>query len=72
MAFMAMAVLLDLNASLLEADDADVVTTMRALASGDLSEEALAEWVRAHEAGTDSATRTCSVLPMFECVATGT
>jgi prophage maintenance system killer protein len=44
-------VLLDLNGSSLEVDEPDVVTTMRELASGDLSEQGLADWVRAHQAG---------------------
>lgn len=37
---------LELNGHLLMADDADCVATFSALAAGDLSEEALAGWVR--------------------------
>lgn len=50
MAFIALAVFLDLNGSALDADETDVVTTMRALASGELSEDDLADWVRTRQA----------------------
>ncbi|MEK0085557.1 type II toxin-antitoxin system death-on-curing family toxin [Benzoatithermus flavus] len=36
----------ELNGHRLEAEDADCVVTFSALAAGDLSEEALADWVR--------------------------
>ncbi|MBF4509049.1 MAG: type II toxin-antitoxin system death-on-curing family toxin [Aeromicrobium sp.] len=45
-AFMAMAVFVGLNGFELVADEADVVTTIVALAAGALDEDALAEWVR--------------------------
>ena len=47
-AFVAMELFLGLNGQWLTADDADCVLTMLALASGDLSEEAFAAWIRAH------------------------
>jgi len=47
-AFVAMAVFVGLNGFELVADEADVVTTIVALAAGALDEDALAEWVRAH------------------------
>jgi death-on-curing protein len=37
---------LEINGQSLTADDADCVATMLALAAGELSEDALAEWVR--------------------------
>jgi death on curing protein len=45
-AFVVMAVFLELNGVELEAGEADVVTTLLALASGELSEGRLAVWVR--------------------------
>lgn len=45
-AFVAMAVFVGLNGFELVADEADVVTTIVALAAGALDEDALAEWVR--------------------------
>lgn len=45
-AFMAMAVFAELNGFELDAEEADVVDVMLRLASGDLEEEALAEWLR--------------------------
>ena len=47
-AFVAMELFLGLNGQWLTADDADCVLAMLALASGDLSEEAFAAWIRAH------------------------
>lgn len=47
-AFVTMAVFLEINGLELKAEEVDVVTTMVALAAGALDEEALAEWVRAH------------------------
>ena len=47
-AFVTMAVFLGLNGLALVADEADVVQTIVALASGGLEEDALAEWVRLH------------------------
>jgi death-on-curing protein len=46
--FLAMVTFLGLNGRTFDASDADVVATILALASGRLSEDALAEWVRAH------------------------
>ena len=45
-AFMAMAIFLGLNGHEIGASEADVVQTMLALASGALSEAALADWLR--------------------------
>lgn len=45
-AFVAMAVFVGLNGFELTAGEADVVTTIVALAAGALDEDALAEWVR--------------------------
>ncbi len=45
-AFVTMAVSLELNGVELEGDEAEVVTVMLALAAGELSEEQLAAWVR--------------------------
>jgi len=45
-AFVVMELFLELNGWSLEADDADCISTMEALAAGDLSEKALAEWLR--------------------------
>jgi len=47
-AFVTMAVFLGLNSLEFTATEADVVTTMVALAAGELDEVALAEWVRRH------------------------
>jgi death-on-curing protein len=44
-AFVAMAVFLELNGVTLEADEAKVVTVMLALAAGEMSEDQLASWV---------------------------
>jgi len=49
-AFVVMAVFLGLNGLEFTASEADVVTTMVALASGELDEETLADWVRLHSA----------------------
>jgi death-on-curing protein len=46
-AFVTMAVFLELNDVALEATEADVVTAMLALAAGELDEDRLASWVRA-------------------------
>jgi len=45
---MAMAVFAELNGFELEASEVDVVDVMLQLASGDLDERQLAEWLRAH------------------------
>jgi len=45
-AFVVMETFLELSGSALSADDADCVTTMLALAAGDLGEDALAAWIR--------------------------
>ena len=45
-AFLALVTFLGINRLQLDATDADVVTTMLALASGDLTEEQLARWFR--------------------------
>ncbi len=47
-AFMAMYAFLGLNGSQLVAPEPEVVITMLAVAAGDMSEERLAAWVRAH------------------------
>jgi death-on-curing protein len=47
-AFMVMAVFLGLNDCDLVTSEADVVTTIVALASGELGEDALEDWIRAH------------------------
>jgi death-on-curing protein len=49
-AFVVMAVLLGLNGLQFTASEADVVTTIVALASGEIEEDALAEWIRLHTA----------------------
>lgn len=48
-AFVALELFLVLNGAQLRAPDADCVLTMLALAAGDLSEEALASWIRQHQ-----------------------
>ena len=45
-AFVVMELFLTLNGWILQADDADCISTMLSLASGDLSEKALATWLR--------------------------
>jgi death on curing protein len=47
-AFLAMVVFLGLNGKDLDAPEAEVVATMLKVASGDLTESALARWVREH------------------------
>ena len=47
-AFVAIELFLDLNGQELRADDAECVMTMLAVASGALSEDALATWIRQH------------------------
>ncbi len=47
-AFLAMLVFLGLNGYDIEAPEADVVGVMVKLAAGDLSEQALARWIRLH------------------------
>lgn len=47
-AFMVMAVFLGLNGLAFTASEADVVTTIVALASGELDEHGLADWIRAN------------------------
>jgi len=49
-AFVVMELFLNLNGWALEADDANCITTMMALAAGDLSEKTLAVWLREHMA----------------------
>ena len=44
-AFVTMAVFLELNGAPLEADEAEVVTVMLSLAAGETTEEQLASWV---------------------------
>ncbi|WP_062365609.1 type II toxin-antitoxin system death-on-curing family toxin [Variovorax paradoxus] len=53
-AFVAMEVFLDLNGFELRATDHDCVLTTLKLAAGQLEEEALAEWIRAHLAPRSS------------------
>jgi death on curing protein len=47
-AFVAIELFLDLNGYVFVADDADCVLTTLQLAAGELSEEALADWIRAN------------------------
>ena len=47
-AFVVMAVFLGLNGLDVMASEADVVTTIVALASGELDENTLADWIRLH------------------------
>lgn len=47
-AFMAMAVFLDLNGLSLEAPEAKVVKIMLSVATGEMSEPALASWLQSH------------------------
>lgn len=47
-AFVVMELFLDLNGWALKADDADCISTMEALASGNLNEKALGSWLREH------------------------
>jgi len=47
-AFVVMELFLNLNGWSLEAEDADCISTMEALAAGDLSEKALVTWLREH------------------------
>src|SRR5574340_31114 len=49
-AFVVMAVFLGLNGLEFTASETDVVTTVVALAAGDLDEELLADWIRLHAA----------------------
>lgn len=49
-AFVAIELFLQLNGHELTADDSACVLTMLALAAGDLSEDALADWLRRHAA----------------------
>lgn len=46
--FLTMATFLGINGLALEATDAEVVTEILALASGTVSEDELADWIRAH------------------------
>lgn len=50
-AFVVMELFLNLNGWMLDADDAECISTMEALAAGKLAEEALAIWLRSHLAG---------------------
>jgi death-on-curing protein len=54
-AFVTMAVFLELNGVELKADEPEVVTVMLALAAGETGEEQLAAWVRARTATAGSA-----------------
>lgn len=47
-AFVVLELFLNLNAWILSADDADCISTMLALAAGNLSENLLADWLRKH------------------------
>ena len=49
-AFVVMAVFLGLNGLDLKTSESDVVTTIVALAAGELDEEMLADWIRLHTA----------------------
>lgn len=46
--FLAMVTFLGINGWELDVTDADVITTILALASGDLEEDVLARWIRSH------------------------
>lgn len=48
--FLAMATFLGLNGHELHATDAEIVAEILTLADGSLSEDALADWIRAHSA----------------------
>ena len=50
-AFVTMAVFLELNGVELAATEAEVVTVMTALATGELDEDGLAKWLRSRTAG---------------------
>jgi len=54
-AFMAMAVFLDVNDWALEAPEPEVVVTMLGVATGEISEADLAAWLREHIQATPSA-----------------
>ncbi len=54
-AFVTMAVFLELNGAELEADEAEVVTVMLGLAAGETTEEQLAAWVRTRTAAAGQA-----------------
>lgn len=56
-AFMIMAVFLGLNGLAFNASEAEVVTTVVELASGDLDEDTMADWIRAHTAKRPRKTR---------------
>ena len=47
-AFVVMELFLSLNGWILNGDDADCISTMLALAAGNLSEKALSHWLREH------------------------
>lgn len=47
-AFVVMELFLNLNGWVLNAEDGDCISAMQALAAGDLSEKALAAWLREH------------------------
>jgi death on curing protein len=47
-AFLAMAIFVELNGSRLEAPDAEVVQVMMGVAAGELTERELAKWLRQH------------------------
>lgn len=47
-AFVVMELFLNLNGWILKTDDADCISAMQSLAAGDLSEKALAIWLREH------------------------
>jgi len=47
-AFVVMELFLNLNGWMLEADDAECISTMESVAAGDLSEKKLADWLRSH------------------------
>jgi death-on-curing protein len=49
-AFVTMELFLDLNGWTLTADDTDCITTMEAVAAGQMTEADLAAWIRAHMA----------------------
>jgi len=54
-AFVTMAVFLELNGAQLEAEEPEVVTAVFALAAGEMSEEQLAAWLRTRTAAVERA-----------------
>lgn len=64
--FMAMAVFLELNGWTLDADEADVVRVMSALAGGEVAEDVLVYWVQAHSMAVPSSESPPPDLPSHD------